>query len=260
MSIRGGLTVFMHIPKTGGTTLCNILSRKYKNSVRIRSVHTIVPDSIKYKAQLPEPFLLEGHLNYDEVKDISGNFVFTFLRSPVSRVISHYYFLKEIPSNEFNEYLNRADTTIESFYAQKTKRDIDNCLVRYLSGRHKDFGTIDEQDYLLALHNLEHKINFFGLQEYYDESLIMLGKKLGWNLPVYRKKNQTNKKDLVSEETLQFLKKANKWDIMLYEQAKVIFMQKMNEMSAAEKKKLAQLKFFNKILSLVTFSIPKLPF
>jgi hypothetical protein len=125
--------------------------------------------------------------------------------------------------------------------------------VRYISGNHKDFGTINEEDYLLALHNLEHKIDFFGLQEHYDESLIMLGEKLGWSLPVYRKTNLTKKKEAVSAQTLEFLKEANKWDILLFDKAKEIFKAKMNAMSAMERRKLAQMKILNRIVSAVPF-------
>jgi hypothetical protein len=253
MSIRGGLTVFMHIPKTGGTTLCNVLSRQYHHSLRVKSVYSPIRDIAKEKAGSGVPFLLNGHLGYDEVKDIEDSFLFTFLRSPISRVISHYCFLKETPSNDNYEYLNRADTTIESFYAQKEKKDIDNCLVRYISGQHKDFGMINKDDYLLALHNLEHKIDFFGMQEHYDESLIMLGDRLGWRLPIYRKKNLTTKKEVVSDDTLEFLIEANMWDMLLFEKAKEIFKENMATMSAVQKRKLAGMKILNRIVSAIPF-------
>ncbi len=255
MSIRGGLTVFVHIPKTGGTTLHNVLSRKYRGHdfLNVKTVHTPIREIALEKAKSEKPFLVVGHLGYNEIKDIPGSFVFTFLRPPISRVISHYYFLKETPSAKHYDYLNLPDTTIESFYAQKEKREIDNCLVRYISGNHKDFGTINEEDYLLALHNLEHKIDFFGLQEHYDESLIMLGEKLGWTLPVYRKTNLTKKKEVVSARTLEFLKEANKWDILLFDKAKEIFKAKMNAMSAMEQRKLARMKILNKIVSAIPF-------
>ncbi|MDQ3110040.1 MAG: sulfotransferase family 2 domain-containing protein [Bacteroidota bacterium] len=255
MSIRGGLTVFMHIPKTGGTTLHNVLSRKYsdKDWLHVKTIDAPIRFIAIEKAKSEKPFLIKGHLGYKEVKDIPGSFLFTFLRPPISRVISHYYFLKETPSVKHYEFLNRSDTTIESFYAQKEKRDIDNCLVRYISGNHKDFGTINEEDYLLAIDNLEHKIDFFGLQEHYDESLIMLGEKLGWTLPVYRKTNLTKKKEIVSPQTLEFLKEANKWDILLFEKAKEIFRKKMEAMTAVERRKLARLRVFNKIASAIPF-------
>lgn len=255
MAIKPGLTVFMHIPKTGGTTLHNVLSRFYKRdlTLHVKTVHTELREIAFEKAELKAPFLIKGHLGLNEVIDIPGSFIFTFLRPPIPRVISHYYFLKETPSVKHYEYLNLPDTTIESFYAQKEKRDIDNCLVRYISGCHIDFGKIGEKEYLLALENLKNKIDFFGLQEYYDESMVMLGNKLGWPLPIYRKKNLTKKKEVVSAATMEFLKDANKWDVLLFDKAKEMFVERMNKMSAEEKRSLRRLRFWNKVASAVPF-------
>lgn len=256
MALKPGLCTFIHIPKTGGITLHDILSRIYpkQRTVHIPGIRKPVREFALQHANDTAPFLVKGHIALNQVTGIPGNFLFTFLRPPISRVISHYYFLKEQPSVKHYAYLNEPGTTIESFYALKDKPDIDNCLVRYLSGDHEvPFGEIGEEHLQRALHNLEHTIDFFGLQEFYDESLIMLAGKLGWPLPVYRKKNITKKKEEVSPETLEFLKRANQWDIRFYDAARIIFLERMKQMTPAEHKRLARLKMFNKLARLYPF-------
>lgn len=256
MSAPHGLCTFVHIPKTGGTTLHNILSRFYPKGkwTHVQSVKTPLREEALQRAKSSDPYLIKGHLGINEVVDIPGNFIFTFLRPPISRVISHYYFLKEQPTVKHYTYLNLPDTTIESFYALKEKKDMDNCLVRYIGGEHEvGCGEITEGHYLRALGHLKNKIDFFGMQEHYDESLILLAGKLGWSLPIYRKKNLTKKKEVVSEKTLEYLKEVNKWDILLYQDAQAIFREKLNAMTPAEQKRLSRLRMLNKLAALYPF-------
>lgn len=257
MAVKNVLSIFVHIPRTGGTTLHNILSRIYpeKNRLHIHRVKTPLKTSIAEHTNPASPFLIQGHMDITDALEAEGNFIFTFLREPIARAVSHYHHLKETPSARHYEYLNRAGTTIESFYALKEKNDIDNGMTRYIGGFiNVPFGEINEKHYLQALENLKHKINFFGIQEYYDESLIMLAGKSGWPLPVYRKKNASKAKSVVSGETRDFLREANGWDVLLYEKAKEIFAKQMLAMNAEEKRKLARLRFLNKLASFIPWT------
>jgi hypothetical protein len=233
-----------------------VLSRFYPKGTwtHVQTVKTPLRAEAERRAKLNEKYLIKGHLNISEVVDIPGNFIFTFLRPPVSRVLSHYFFLKEQPSVKHYEYLNRPDTTIESFYALKEKKDIDNCLVRYIGGEHETpFGAIGEAHYQRALDQLKNRIHFVGFQELYDESLILLSSHLDSPLPVYRKKNLTQKKEKVSGSTLEFIREANKWDLLLYEQALNIFRDKVAGMTPQEVTRLKRLRFLNKLAALYPF-------
>lgn len=254
--MRKGLVTFVHIPKTGGTTLHNVLSRFYpaSRSLHVSKVTTALRDVGMRRAEQNTPFLIKGHLNINEVCGIQGNYIFTFLRPPVSRVISHYFFLKEQPTVKHYEWLNSPQASIESFYALKEKKDIDNCLVRYIGGEHETpFGAIGAEHCERAIARLQNGLNFIGLQEFYDESLIMLATDLGWSLPVYRTKNITAKKEKVPDQTLEFIREANKWDLKLYDAAREIFMSRMSEMTPAQKRKLKTLRIANKLAGLYPF-------
>jgi len=256
MPKKNTLCTFIHVPKTGGVTLHDIISRIYsaRQTLHIDNVKIPVRAEAELHAKQATPFIIKGHIDVKEVMDIPHNFLFTLLRPPVARVISHYYFLKEQPGAKHYTFLNLPDTTIEKFYALKEKKDIDNCFVRYYSGRHEvECGMVKKEHYEEALKNLRTKFHFFGLQEFYDESLIMLANELQWPLPVYRKKNVTGKKESVPEPTLEFLRDANRWDLMLYEEAKQLFAQRMSRMTPKDHKRLTRLRILNKVAALYPF-------
>ncbi len=256
MSKKNTLCTFIHVPKTGGVTLHDVISRTYsaKQTLHIDNLKIPVRNEAELHAKQAIPFIIKGHIDVREVINIPNNYIFTFLRPPVARVISHYYFLKEQPGAKHHAFLNLPDTTIEKFYALKEKKDIDNCFVRYFSGRlDVECGMISKEHFDEALNNLKTKIHFFGMQEFYDESLIMLSNELQWPMPVYRKKNVTANKAVVTEQTMEFLRDANCWDVKLYEEAKNLFAPRLDQRTPKDKKRLSRLRMLNKVAALYPF-------
>lgn len=108
--------VFLHIQKTAGTTIVDLARSAYGD-------HNVVShgDYLKGASQFPirntweekahvlddfnnVPFL-SGHFGYDFAKRyMGGRYSFTFLRDPVERVLSFYYFCKKGDPNEFEIY------------------------------------------------------------------------------------------------------------------------------------------------------------
>jgi hypothetical protein len=101
--------IFLHVPKTAGTTINQILQRQYEPS-QILYLGANAQASIKDYQRLAEEEkkkirLVAGHTAFGFHKYTPGSSTyFTFLREPVARVVSFYHYVK----NSEQHYLNNA--------------------------------------------------------------------------------------------------------------------------------------------------------
>ena len=217
---------FIHIPKTGGVTLHSVLIDQYPFKKRMSFVakheaHKFydLPDAEKatYK-------LLKGHIWFDAEK-FSANkdtIFFTYLRQPIQRTISHYYYLFQNPNHRLHKEMTENNYSLKQLYNMGKVLNLDNCMVRFISGNcNKDWDTMNEDDLALAIANFDKYFNHFGIQEYYDESLLILANQLGWKSPFYSRLNEGNKKkkEPFDAETQQMMIHFNRLDEKLYKHA-----------------------------------------
>jgi hypothetical protein len=111
--------VFLHIEKTGGTSLQNMLIESFGPAL----VHAEHDDSLHLHspAELSMYTVFAGHFNYD-----SGAFIprrelklFTFVREPIQRLLSLYHFWRshDASSPRFNDSMKLAqELPIEAYY------------------------------------------------------------------------------------------------------------------------------------------------
>jgi hypothetical protein len=113
---------------------------------------------------------------------------------------------------------------------------LSNLQTRFLIG-HAKFETLNKNQAIdQALKNLFNKISYYGIQDYFDESLIIFSKALNWRLPVYIRKNTRDPKKQIKFESrhIEIIQRFNQIDIAVYNQAKESFMQKINSQSFDE--------------------------
>ncbi len=247
---------FLHIPRTAGTTLNGILKDNFKDD-KILSVYTDVEYKerrILSETERDRIKLIMGHLflqSYDPPTIYSRHVrVFTFLRDPIQRLISEYLFLKKWPNNHLYNFINNNNISF-SRYISSTERKLifrgKNFMTRMLSGENFDVETFPEKALQAAKHNIASQFEFVGIQERFNESLLLLKQHLGLQSIIYEKKNalRPEVKKEISEDDIALAQEKNQADIELYNYASTLFSERVN---AQSKSFSLQLKRFNIII------------
>ena len=90
----------MHIQKTAGTTITEAVRRHYRNDIVSHG------DYLKHDtASLKNTRFVSGHFGFEYARQfMDGRYSFTFLRDPVERILSLYYFSRTRDPSEFPIY------------------------------------------------------------------------------------------------------------------------------------------------------------
>ena len=210
------LLVFVHIQKTAGKTLRQILYRQYtRGRTRLVRNYFVAPDiSLNVvkglAAEPPEDLrVIHGHiLFWPDVEWPEGTRFLTILRDPVERVISHYYW-NRARSSRFRKTLE--DALIEGSIP-------DNLQTRVLAAQMPAFGETTNEMLEEALRSLK-RLTVVGLTERFDESFVLATRSLGWRRMLYRKENVTpdrKPQDEISSKAIDLIRRYNALDIELY--------------------------------------------
>ena len=224
---RRATTVFLHIPKTAGSTVRTLLSQNYRK----KRTHAFSgkPQQVDWFIEQPEKFrgsfdLIHGHHTYGIHEYVPRDCVyFTFLRNPVDRFFSDYFFAFDYPEHTLHDQIVSGEMSIVD-YARLPEHEpyFDNLMTQYLVGRMFERPT--SEDLALAKHRLENDIAAFGITERFDDSLLLIAQTLGWRKPFYMNKNISPKsiRD-VPDEAIEHVKPFLQKDQQLYEFACELF-------------------------------------
>jgi hypothetical protein len=240
---RGHVLVFIHIPKTAGTTLRAVLNRNEpgKRSLALSNVFkggggtTMAPIGRLRKDKGPDltgvalvrghvPLGIREHLRKYLPKQRKELRCFTFLREPVDRTLSHYFAIRETGGWTGLPPL-AADATLDDALACGYLHD--NLQTRMLSGLVEPLGEVTEEMLEQAKHNLREGLVFFGLTERFDESLVLAKRRLGFRSILYGSSGRVNasrpRGEHVPAEILRAAERCNRHDIELYRYALELF-------------------------------------
>ena len=208
--------VSLHIPKTAGTSFRNILKDVYGDEEVIRLDISLKYGKLKINEKQFENKNLDkkwqvihGHFSpnllvskfviNDEVPYI------TWLRDPVDRVISNYYYLekrlKEVMKEESRglNILSKMQRSLIEYASADNNR---NRMSKFLDGKSLD------------------NFLFVGLVEYFSEDLVDLSNILEWSSYKEVRHNVTSARSRnVSEDLRKEIKKLNRQDVELYNNA-----------------------------------------
>jgi sulfotransferase famil protein len=167
--------IYIHISKTGGSSVNSLFidPRLGEHKGRYK-VHKLIQDEPGLKRYFPGSLgMHSSYSDYDRylvsaglsIKDFT---VFTIIRNPWEKVLSHYYYKTEIlksPLPPFNVFL----------------RSNHRYLDKVLKGFDRFCGTPQNIDYILRFENL-------------SSDFTLLTKQLGLDLPSLPQRNQSDKK------------------------------------------------------------------
>lgn len=200
--------VFLHLPKTAGTTIHNLLLQHFKAEElfpeRLDQISTYKPEEIaKYR-------LFSAHDSFQNLECVPHpKKIFTVFREPVDRLISQYLywrshssafiedhnhdFLRAIKSQNIKAHLHNPEGL--QFHL------VDNAMTRLLSHtEHNRDGKPwrDDQEMLdAALANLE-KVDAFGIFEFLPQTIDLICRTLDIALPKRIEKHNITRENHIS--------------------------------------------------------------
>ena len=235
------LLVHFHIPKTAGTSLTRSLVRAFGDDRAFltgRNGRTHRADT-EYFAGLPPErqerySLVAGHVEMFLLDSLQvDRFAFCFLRDPVERMVSMYYFVKNSPNHHLHRTLNENKLTLRAFLEAGLWHELDNGMCRRLSGvmGYVPYGGCTVEVLRLAVNNLFTEFNFFGFQERFDHSLYLLSELLGRrSLFLCGKSNKGTRKAVreIDPQDREAVERFNRLDMELYRMARSEFEEHFN--------------------------------
>lgn len=200
--------IFIHIPKTGGTTI---------NCVMNKSEWQTKPDfnyrHISHETKRSNSKDIFNPSNYSKYEAYE---IFMLLRHPVDRIISEYYFIQD--RSEFLSMLKPQPTSLKQYVEN---RQTQNYMIGFLVGKRMyDTEYVTQDDLELVKNGIRNLHIHVGIFEQYQESMAYFEKALGikWPKKIDVKRITLNrpKLDEVSNEIRELIIRKNKLDFDLY--------------------------------------------
>ncbi len=222
---QDNLLIFLHIPKTAGTTLGLILRNQYLPHATLRTdgysqVAGLTPQQRRDMRLLLGHFPFGGHQYFPQ----PATYI-TLLRDPVERILSRYcHVLRDLQGGNPSHHpwpWEKQDLAL-SDYLQLGFGERDNWQTRMLAGAAATSAASDACDreiFEQAKRNLTTRFAVAGLTERFEESVVMLQRRFGWGLPYHVKENVgANRFDRthVPDEVMEVIQRQTRWDRELY--------------------------------------------
>jgi hypothetical protein len=231
----GPLIAFVHIPKTAGGAVTTMFSTAYSTggTVDMGNYVTSPEKSLAKVARPREDWeswqrgggrVAIGHTPYGVFQQGSlppDTRYITFLREPVDRVLSHYYRHVHLPGMSDAERATRARRarSLREALVEKRLPQLSNLCTRFLCS-HPTWDELPPSALDEAKENLR-TFAFVGIQERFEESLVLLQRILGLGPVPYRDRHVSGpglrpSVEEISDEERTLIEEYNQLDAELY--------------------------------------------
>lgn len=214
--------LFLHIPKTAGTTLVRLIQKNYPNHA-CRGLYDQDSFEEDFSTAIADESVkaIYGHFFYPEIVDrhINQLYLFTFLRNPVKREVSNYLHLKYSSVKEHQEWAAQW----ASFGDYLKSKQALNHQTRVLSGigPFEEFRANLPQAFQQAQANLN-KMGLIGISEKFATSVKLISRELNWAYLVTSKENVNKHRLEARYLRLRYrreIEAVTQYDKKLYQQA-----------------------------------------
>jgi hypothetical protein len=214
--------VSVHLPKSAGTAFAYVLAQQYGRGLFMdygsgrlhpdalgQDMKSWQAEQVRKARQMPRyARVVHGHFwagKYDSVFPRAKKIV--WLRDPVRRIVSNYYYFKSRPSlphpNVIHRQVHEQNLSLIEFARLS---EMQNSITRRWLRDNPLSG-----------------FDFVGIQEDFAEDIARLGRILGWKSVTVPTENRTQhpeyKRETLDVATLQEIKNLNAADVELYRQA-----------------------------------------
>ena len=218
--------IFLHIPKTAGTTLNRIIEWQY-NPV---TIFTMDPYRIRATPERLQTLseerrrrlrMVRGHFYYGvhEYLPQGGTYI-TMLREPVARFFSSFFFIQRRPLHPMHRKVTTERIGVEDFIRLTPHRQNLQCSM--ISGIKND-GKSDDRMLEVAKENLAKTFSVVGLSERFEESLMLIAKTYNWEIPFYENRKVAKTRPEKNPVEVEMIREHNRLDLELYDFGKELF-------------------------------------
>ncbi len=233
------MLIFIHIPKTAGSTINGLLKRNFPSESRFYVDPSNVKDSKNRLAMLSNQErsairLLHGHMafGWHVLLPASSCRYFTLVRDPVERVVSHYSYVRY--RSDYTHYLreivDKKNMSLTEYVESGVCDELNNGQVRLLAGveeivqepfgaSHIPYGSNDSGLLYQALDNVDRYFDMVGIQEHFEKTLLLMEYRLGLEDIRYVSRNMGHrdyKRVQATPAERAVIESYNKLDLELY--------------------------------------------
>ncbi|BDI30397.1 hypothetical protein CCAX7_24480 [Capsulimonas corticalis] len=161
---------------------------------------------------------LVGHFDYGVHRLLPkpAHYV-TFVRHPVDRILSHYYYVLRTPHHYLHQQIISGRIDLAAYVSGNITEELENGQTRMIAGR--GINCSDAEMLRKALDNIDRHFSCVGTAERFVDSLLLMAHQNGWAHPYFRDANVGSNKPLrteISNEVIRVIESRNAVDMELY--------------------------------------------
>lgn len=257
MEVRETL-IFLHVPKTGGSTLREILARQYHPEATFRAgpheVQAATAELSRLSAERKAALrlVMVQHAPFGLHTLLAGQCIYvTLLRKPWDRMVSDYYHAGRGRDHSFYKRFQNGASLADFVRYRAYEQGLTNPMTRLVSGlgAFPPFEPLPEDALEVAKHNILEYFSVAGILERFDESLLLMKRRHGWDNVFYRRRNvgRNKPREVVADQNVvQEFRELNSLDYELYSFAKQRLERQVQEAGEPFQRALRWFQFWNR--------------